>query len=130
MYFRVFFAVSLLSVFSQKTPAISLDFNKDIEPILADNCYQCHGPDPGGRKANLRMDHPQTAFARLKDGKFAIVPGHPEQSEMIHRVTSTDPDLHMPPEGHDALPTAQISVLRQWIAEGAKYRDHWSFEKP
>ena len=108
----------------------ALDFNADIEPILADNCYQCHGPDPGGRKAGLRLDHADTAFARLKDGKSAIVPAHPEQSEVIRRIESTDPDVHMPPQGHDSLKPNQIEILRRWIAQGAKYRDHWAFEVP
>src|SRR6185312_5825798 len=107
-----------------------VDFNKDIEPILADNCYQCHGPDPGGRKAGLRLDHPETAFAKLKDGRHPIVAGSPEHSEMIRRITSTDPDVHMPPSPHAALNDSQINTLTAWIRQGAHYRDHWAFEKP
>ena len=125
-------AIFWLSVVAARVVAQTsqLDFNADIEPILADNCYQCHGPDPGGRKANLRLDHPETAFARLKDRKTPVVAGHPELSEVIRRVESNDPDVHMPPEGHDALKPIEIEVLRRWIAQGAKYRDHWSFEEP
>jgi hypothetical protein len=125
----IFLAIFVLGSRADAQSA-SLDFNADIEPILADHCYQCHGPDPGGRKANLRLDHARTAFARLNDGKAPIVPGHPEQSEVIRRVTSTDLEVHMPPEGHDALKPNQIEVLRQWIFQGAKYRDHWAFEQP
>src|SRR6185437_575565 len=106
------------------------DFTRDIEPILADHCYQCHGPDPGGRKANLRLDQLSSATHALKDGKIAIVRSNPAQSEMIRRVTSHDPDVHMPPTPHEALSAEQVETLRQWIAQGAPYRSHWSFEKP
>src|SRR5690348_6433967 len=68
--------VLFLSPFASAQAALRhIDFNKNIEPILADNCYQCHGPDPGGRKAGLRLDHPETAFAKLKDGRHPIVAG-------------------------------------------------------
>src|SRR5579859_3103956 len=107
-----------------------IDFDRSIEPILADNCYPCHGPDPGGRKAGLRLDRGDVAFSVLKDHKRAIVPGDVEHSELLKRVTSTDPDEHMPPSGHEALRPDQVQVLREWIAQGAKYRDHWAFEKP
>ena len=107
-----------------------IDFNKEIEPILADNCYACHGPDPGGRKAGLRLDHAETASAKLKDGKQPIVPGHPDQSEIIRRVSSVDPDVHMPPAPHAPLEPGQVATLREWIRQGARYRDHWAFEKP
>jgi len=108
----------------------ALDFNKSIEPILADHCYACHGPDPGGRKAGLRLDRAIWAFAKLKDGKTAIVPKDTGQSELLKRVSSSDPDEHMPPSGHDALSADQVAILRRWISQGAAYRDHWSFEKP
>lgn len=107
-----------------------LDFNKDIEPILADNCYACHGPDPGGRKAKLRLDRPDVAFGPLKDGAIPIVAHRPDQSELISRIESSDPDDRMPPAPREALTAAQKATLRQWVAQGAKYRDHWSFEKP
>jgi hypothetical protein len=107
-----------------------VDFDRAIEPILADNCYPCHGPDPGGRKAGLRLDRAEVAFSVLKDHKRAIVPGDVDKSELLRRVTASDPDEHMPPSGHEALRAEQVEVLREWIAQGAKYRDHWAFEKP
>jgi hypothetical protein len=110
--------------------AAAVDFNRDIEPILADNCYACHGPDPGGRKAGLRLDIPDVAFRKLKDGAVAVVPRQSAASEVIRRVTSSDPDKHMPPSGHDAISAAQIQTLKTWIDQGAPYRKHWSFEKP
>src|SRR5678815_1101951 len=74
-----------------------VDFNRDIRPILSDNCYACHGPDSGKRKAGLRLDLKEGAFAQLKSDAFAIVPGHPEKSALVARITAKDDDL-MPPE--------------------------------
>ena len=74
-----------------------MDFDRDIEPILADNCYACHGPDPGGRKAKFRLDRPESAFAKLKDDAVPVVKGDPDRSEAVRRVESNDPDVQMPP---------------------------------
>ena len=110
-----------------------LDFNQDVQPILASNCFSCHGPDPEMRKANLRLDLEETAFRKRPGKPDAIVPGHPDQSELIKRIESKDPHYLMPqsPQG-DAKPMKpeDIAILRRWIAEGAHYRPHWAFEKP
>jgi hypothetical protein len=107
-----------------------LDFNRDIRPILSDNCFACHGFDAKKRKADLRLDTPEGAYAAI-DGVFPIKPGDPAASSILHRALSTDEDDVMPPpETNKKLTTAQIDLLKQWIAEGAEYQKHWSFEPP
>lgn len=111
-------------------PDRQVRFNRDIRPILADNCFQCHGPDQNQRKAGLRLDREQGAVADL-GGRRAIVPGQPEASELIRRVTATDPEERMPPASTGkTLSPRQIELLRQWIAAGAPWEPHWSFVPP
>ena len=106
------------------TPAVS--YNRDIRPILSDNCFACHGPDAGNRKAELRLDVRADAVAA-----GSIVPGKPAQSPLIARITSTDPDEIMPPpEAHKKLDAKQKDLLARWIAAGAEYQNHWAYEKP
>ena len=110
-----------------------LDFNQDVQPILAANCFSCHGPDPEMRKAGLRLDLEESAFRKRPGHPDAIVPGHPEQSELIKRIESTDTHHLMPqsPQGEaKPMKAADIAILREWITEGAVYRPHWAFEKP
>ena len=110
-----------------------LDFNQDVQPILASNCFSCHGPDPEMRKAGLRLDLEESAFRKRPGKPDAIVPGHPESSELIKRIESKDPHYLMPqsPQGEaKPMKPEDIAVLREWIAEGAHYRPHWAFEKP
>ena len=110
-----------------------LDFNQDIQPILASNCFSCHGPDPEMRKAGLRLDLEESAFRKRPGHPDAIVPGHPERSEIIKRIESKDPHYLMPQSAQgEAKPMkpADIAVIREWIKEGAVYRPHWAFEKP
>ncbi len=110
-----------------------LDFNQDVQPILASNCFSCHGPDPEMRKAGLRLDLEETAFRKRPGHPDAIVPGHPDQSELIKRIESRDTHQLMPqsPQGEaKPMKPADIAVLKQWIKEGAVYRPHWAFEKP
>ncbi|MGD0628237.1 MAG: DUF1553 domain-containing protein [Terracidiphilus sp.] len=110
-----------------------LDFNQDVQPILASNCFSCHGPDPEMRKAGLRLDLEESAFKKRPGHPDAIVPGHPEQSELIKRIESRDPHHLMPQNAQgEAMPmrAADIAVLREWVKEGAVYRPHWAFDKP
>lgn len=110
---------------------MSVDFNRDIRPILSAKCFKCHGIDENARKARLRLDVRETALAPDKSGRMAIVPGHPESSELIRRVFSDDPDVVMPPAAtRVTLSEAQKALLRQWIAEGAGYKVHWAFVAP
>src|SRR5277367_6925806 len=110
-----------------------LDFNQDVQPILASNCFSCHGPDPEMRKGGLRLDLEESAFRKRPGHPDAIVPGHPDQSELIKRVESKDPHHLMPqaPQGEaKPMAPADIAVLKEWIKEGAVYRPHWAFDKP
>jgi hypothetical protein len=102
-----------------------IDYNFDVRPILSDNCFRCHGHDEGSRRAGLRLDLAESAYAQ------ALVPGKPQESELIRRVTSKDPAYHMPPpETHKSLSEAEISILTKWIEQGAVYKPHWAFVAP
>ncbi|MBI2424239.1 MAG: DUF1553 domain-containing protein [Candidatus Hydrogenedentes bacterium] len=104
----------------------AIDFTRQIQPILADRCYQCHGPDSQQRKAELRLDVEDSALAK------AIVPGKPEESEMLKRILSTDPEEQMPPAEARRKPftVEEVELLRTWIAAGAPWAQHWAFETP
>jgi len=110
-----------------------LDFNRDIRRILSENCFQCHGPDAGGGKPGkkaLRLDLPDAAKA-VRDGHAAIVPGHPEQSEVMRRIASNDPDDRMPPpDSGKSLSAADRATLAEWIRQGAAYSRHWAYVPP
>jgi hypothetical protein len=113
------------------TPVDTIDFNRDIRPILSNNCYQCHGFDDEGRAAEMRLDTFEGATAQREDGSFAIVPGKSAESLVIERITHDDADLRMPPpDSGKELSAAQIELLRRWIDGGAKYAAHWSFVPP
>ena len=107
-----------------------IDFNQDIRPILSGKCFFCHGPDAHERKADLRLDTFDGATA-IHDGSAAIVPGNPESSALIARITSTDEDERMPPpESHKELERDEIALLLKWIAQGAVYSDPWAYVPP
>ena len=111
-----------------------ISYNFEVRPILSDKCYACHGPDANKRKAELRLDIQDSAYAPLKEtkGAFALVPGKPEESEVFKRVSSTDPTYQMPiPESHlGALTEYEVGVIKKWIKQGAKYEKHWAFSTP
>ncbi len=110
--------------------AAPLQFNRDIRPILSENCFQCHGQDPARREAKLRLDDYESATLD-RDGFAAIVPGKPDISEIIVRILSDDESEKMPPkESNKHVTPAQLAVLKQWIAEGAHYERHWAFIPP
>lgn len=107
-----------------------ISFDRDIRPILSDACFHCHGPDAAQVKANLRIDLRDSA-TKLRDGKAAIVPGKPDRSELVRRILSKDEFTMMPPpESHKKLTARQKQLIKQWIAEGAEYTQHWSFIAP
>ncbi len=104
-----------------------VDFNRDVLPILSENCFACHGFDANARKAGLRLDTPEGATAKLPSGNTAIVPGKPDKSVLVLRVkTRTMP----PANSSKKLTDAQIETLRRWVEEGAKYEKHWAFVPP
>jgi hypothetical protein len=107
-----------------------IDFNRDIRPILSDNCYSCHGPDKGHRKADLRLDTKDGLFA-AHDDAFPVVPNKLDDSVLWMRITSDDPDYKMP--HHDSnkkLTAQQIETIKLWIEQGAEWKGHWSYIKP
>ncbi len=122
----------LIFALSAAASAQPVDFNRRIRPILSDKCFTCHGPDSGKRKTALRFDQEKSAKSALANGKFAIVAGHPEQSELITRVTTANKALRMPPAymGKDALSAAEIALLRRWVEQGAEWKPFWSFIPP
>lgn len=125
---RVFswFAVWVTLVYAINAPVSAsgtIQYNRDIRPILSENCFACHGPDANHRAADLRLDQREDAIA-----KGAIVANKPDESEIVRRILSTDPEMMMPtPESHKSLTEPQKELIKAWIAEGAEYQIHWSF---
>jgi hypothetical protein len=145
MHFRVLLAILSLFFIGCKyklpedvakayaTVRHEVDFNRDIKPILSDRCFSCHGPDKGQLASGLRLDLPEAAYAELPEnpGRYAIVPGKPENSELVRRILSDDPEELMPkPESHLTLSAYEKAVLIKWIEEGGAYKPHWAFIKP
>jgi hypothetical protein len=127
-HFASILVVALFSVlWSPATVAQqSLDFNRDIRPILAENCFYCHGQDPNKRQGDLRLDDRDAAIMA-----GAILPGDSAGSSLIQRIHSEDPEQQMPPASSNRrLSPEQKAILQQWITEGAAYRKHWAFEIP
>jgi hypothetical protein len=107
------------------------DFNRDIQPILSDNCYHCHGPDSATRKAELRLDQEKSAFTPNKKGQVALVAGKPQESQLLRRILSTDKDEVMPPpDSNRHLSAKEIGLLKRWVEGGAKWGKHWAFAAP
>ena len=129
---RVLPLVALLLVaphLSAADTADSVGFNRDIRPIMSDTCFHCHGFDPKSRKGGLRLDIREEALKAGKSGEIAIVPGKPEQSEIIKRIFSTDAEDVMPEkESHKTLTAAQKELFRRWVAQGAVYEPHWAYK--
>jgi len=102
-----------------------VNFTRDIRPILSDKCFFCHGPDPTHREADLRLDLEEAA----KD--YAVVPGEPDESDLVARITSDDPDVRMPPaHSGKSLSAKEIALLERWVAEGAQWSKHWAYVPP
>lgn len=111
-------------------PTKSVDFLRDVQPILARTCYACHGPDEQARKADVRLDRPD-GLAHAIDGRKIVEPGQPEASELIRRILTVDPDERMPPaDSGQSLSAEQQETLRRWVEEGAPWRKHWAFVPP
>ncbi|WP_197490806.1 PSD1 and planctomycete cytochrome C domain-containing protein [Planctomyces sp. SH-PL62] len=108
-----------------RDPTGRIEFNRDVRPILSENCYSCHGPDKSQRKAKLRLDERATA---TKHG--AIVPGSPDDSDLVLRILSEDDDVMPPRSSHKSLSDDQKKTLQAWISQGAEYQDHWAYVIP
>ncbi|MSU59038.1 MAG: DUF1553 domain-containing protein [Pedosphaera sp.] len=108
-----------------------IEYNRDVRPILSENCFTCHGPDSAARKAKLRLDHFEDATAPRPDSRPAIVSGKPNESELVSRIFEKNADDVMPPvKTHKVLQPAQKDLLKRWITAGAKYEPHWSLIAP
>jgi hypothetical protein len=117
---------AVLALTMASSVAADLSFNRDVRPILSDNCFYCHGNDPNHRKGKMRLDVREEALQ-----KEAFVPGKPGESDLVDRIYTTDADDLMPPaDSHKKLTPQQKEILKRWIAEGAKYEQPWSYEKP
>jgi Protein of unknown function (DUF1553)/Protein of unknown function (DUF1549)/Planctomycete cytochrome C len=142
-YWRISLALSILAISGPgrgyadskpapgATPSRPLNFARDVRPILSENCFACHGPDDRKRKAKLRLDIREGAFAEREGAEPVIVLGKPDESDLIDRIENDDPELKMPPKTSGKQLTAeQIAVLRRWVEQGATWTAHWSFEAP
>lgn len=111
--------------------AEEIDFTRDVRPLLSGRCFKCHGPDAETRESGLRLDEFEAAQVELESGERAIVPGKIDESGLIARITAKEDYLRMPPpEDGPALNDKEISILKQWIKQGANYDKHWSFVSP
>src|SRR5437867_2596834 len=110
-----------------------VSFNNQIQPILSENCYPCHGPDSATRKPKknpLRLDREQFAFQPREDGKPVIFKGDPAASEVVRRLKATDDDVMPPASQHKQVKPEEIALIERWIAEGAVFEKHWSLIPP
>ncbi|MGB3585278.1 MAG: PSD1 and planctomycete cytochrome C domain-containing protein, partial [Tunicatimonas sp.] len=109
-----------------------VDFNFHVRPILSDRCFACHGPDENARESGLRLDQEEAIFANIPDQEtFAVVASHPDESELVHRILSDDPELVMPtPESNLSLTAEEKAILIKWIEQGAEWKNHWAFDAP
>ncbi|MEX0939494.1 MAG: PSD1 and planctomycete cytochrome C domain-containing protein [Pirellulales bacterium] len=124
--FRAAASLALVSLLTASARAADkVEYNRDIRPILSDNCFACHGPDAEARQADLRLDLEESAK------EYAVVPGEPGVSEVVLRITSEDPEVRMPPaESGKSLTPQQIDMIQRWIAKGAPYQRHWAYVPP
>ncbi len=124
-------ALASLTSFTLDDSQSLLDFNRDVRPVLSDKCFACHGPDATQRKGDLRLDTREGAFSESKSGSTPVVPRSLDDSELIQRIISEEPDRKMPPaKSGKALTASQVELLKRWVEEGAEFQDHWSFVPP
>ena len=121
-------ALLLACIFTMPLSAEDVSFTRDIAPILASKCYECHGPDAEQREAGLRLDVERVAKSRLESESIAILPHQSDVSELIRRVRSTDDDRMPPEDAGEPLTESEVNLLTQWIDSGAEWQGHWAFE--
>jgi hypothetical protein len=125
--FALVAVATTVSTFAAPAP---VEYNRDIRPILSENCFPCHGTDPASRKARLRLDSFAEATAKREDSAPAIIPGKPAESEVIRRLFDSGDDLMPPENSHKVLTAEQKALLKRWVTEGAEYQPHWAFVAP
>ncbi len=122
--------LAALPLATSALPGGTVHFNRDIRPILSDNCFACHGPDPATRKRGLRLDTEEGLFT-ARDGVTPVVKGKPADSELYQRIIAEDESERMPPvKSHKKLSAAQKDLVKRWIEQGAAWEPHWSLVKP
>ncbi|MCB1227762.1 MAG: DUF1549 domain-containing protein, partial [Verrucomicrobiales bacterium] len=128
---RRFWMTAGVAVLTGGSAWAEVDYARDIRPILSNRCFACHGFDDKTREADLGL-HTFAAATRDLGGYRAVEPGKPDASEVMHRLTTHDADEKMPPASSNkkALSPQEVALVRQWIAEGAKYQEHWAFVPP
>jgi len=127
----IWLVAAAISAQARPAAAQEVRYNRDVLPILAENCFACHGFDKARREAGLRLDSAAGATAVLDSGARAITPGQPAHSALVERIFSTDADQRMPPEKTGKQLTAvQQETLRRWVEQGARYEPHWAFIPP
>jgi len=127
--FKTTFGILIGTAMLSTVARADVSFNRDIRPIMSDTCFRCHGPDKNARMAELRLDIREEAVKPAGSGKTPIIPGKPEESEIIRRIFSAEASQIMPPVfAHKTLSQSQKNTIRQWVAEGARYEGHWSFQ--
>ena len=120
--------LGLPTLFAADQTDDTVRFNRDIRPIMSDTCFHCHGFDAKSRKGGLRLDLREEALKAGKSGEIAIVPGKPDESEVIKRLYTKDEEDLMPQkESHKTLTNAQKELFRRWVAQGAVYEPHWAY---
>src|SRR2546423_1581234 len=126
---RLLFCLAMVvASFATAAADDKLDYSRDIRPILADNCFRCHGLDAKQRQAGLRLDLRDEALKRLESDDVAIVPGKPDASALVRRILATDESERMPPsDSQKKLTDEQKALLKRWVGQGAPYAEHWSF---
>src|SRR5262245_37781537 len=120
-------ATVILLALAAAAPA-EVRFNRDIRPIMSQTCFRCHGPDKNARMAGMRLDIRDEALHGTASGAVPIVPGDPAKSAIIQRVFATNARIMPPAAIHKELTVAQKELLKQWVAEGAKYEGHWAYQ--
>ena len=119
--------LALALAISKTSAGQSVDFARDVRPILSENCFPCHGPDAQAREAELRLDRPE-GLTRHRDGDAIVVPKRPDQSLLWQRVTTSNADERMPPADSTlSISSSQIDLIRRWIEDGARWNEHWSY---
>ncbi len=121
------FLVAANPAFAQKGRKI--EFNRDIRPILSENCFVCHGPDNNLRKAKLRLDQEENVY-KDRDGYKILAPGDPQKSELFLRIATKGRDRMPPKRTNKSLTPKEVALIKEWIAQGGKYQGHWSFIPP
>ncbi len=124
-------ALVLSAAIASAAPPKHVNYSRDIRPILSNTCYKCHGPDEKQRKAGLRLDTKDGAYAKLESGEVAVVPGASTKSAIIQRLTAHDPDVRMPPaDSGKTVTPEQIDLIKRWIDQGGEFHGHWAFLQP